>query len=329
MTQLVRYEQARTALQQCRKIDDAKEIRDKAEALRAYAVQVADVDMELWTAEIKARASRRIGEISKAMEKMPGPGRGKKNSTAANSFMTKKSTLAAAGLTEQAANRCEKISEIDQEKFDMFIEEQRAKKNPITVKQLLAIVPRTIKKRETIERLDNLAAEEIESPTGEYDVIVIDPPWPIEKIERDCRPNQTVLDYPTMSIEEIGAMELPAAETCHLWIWTTHRFLPDTFGIGKGWGFNYHCAFVWHKPGGFQPVGLPQFNCEFALYFRKGAPIFKSTKALSVCFEAPRGKHSEKPEEFYDMVRRVTAGRRVDIFNRRPIEGFARWGNEA
>ena len=188
---------------------------------------------------------------------------------------------------------------------------------------------RTIKKEAVVAKLEDVAAREAVAPTGLFDVIVLDPPWPMQKIERDVRPNQVEFDYPTMSEDEMAAMEIPADTDCHVWVWTTHKFMPMAFRLLDAWRLKYVCTFVWHKPGGFQPIGLPQYNCEFALYARKGSPQFVDTKALPTCFSAPRGAHSEKPEEFYDMVRRVTGGRRLDMFNRREIEGFSGWGKEA
>ena len=195
--------------------------------------------------------------------------------------------------------------------------------------ETLQSAKREMKRRQAKVKVEAIEAKAAEPTTGLYDVIVVDPPWPTAKIERDVRPNQTGFDYPVMELAELQQLTIPAEDDCHLWLWTTHKFLPEAFGLLKAWNFNYVCAFVWHKPGGFQPVGLPQYNCEFALYARKGTPAFKDTKNLPVCFDAPRGAHSEKPGEFYEMVARVTAGRRLDMFNRRPIDGFDGWGNEA
>lgn len=193
----------------------------------------------------------------------------------------------------------------------------------------IADVRREEKREEIIERLESVSAIEAKTTSGVFDVIVIDPPWAMQKIERDVRPNQSEFDYPTMSEEELAGLDIPAADDCHVWVWTTHKFLPMTLRLLDAWGMKYVATFVWHKPGGFQPIGLPQYNCEFAIYARIGTPEFVDTKAFNTCFNAPRGAHSEKPEEFYEVVRRVTAGRRLDMFNRRPIDGFEVWGKES
>lgn len=166
-------------------------------------------------------------------------------------------------------------------------------------------------------------------PAGQFDVIVVDPPWDVQKIERYERENQEGFDYSTLSDEAIAGITLPDSDNCHIWLWTTHKKLPVAFQILEAWRARYVCTFVWHKPGGFQPVGLPQYNCEFSLYARKGKPNELDTVAFPVCFTAPRGAHSEKPDEFYAMLRRTTSGRRMDMFSRRYIEGFEGWGNES
>jgi len=216
----------------------------------------------------------------------------------------------------------EKLIEIKQEAPE-FIEP--VLKGEITLSKAI----QETKRKQVIEKLNNIETKEVKELEGIYDVVVIDPPWPIEKIERDIAPNQVKLDYPTMTIDEIKELKIPCADNCHVWLWTTQKYLPAAFEILELWNLKYVCTFVWHKPGGFQPFGLPQYNCEFALYARRGNPQFIDFRDFKLCFEAPRTAHSEKPDLFYDLIKRVTAGRRLDMFNRRKIEGFETWGKEA
>ena len=134
-----------------------------------------------------------------------------------------------------------------------------------------------------------------------------------------------------MSLDEIQALAVPTilADDSLVFMWTTQKFLPDSFAILEGWGLTYRYTMVWHKPGGFQPYNSPQFNVEFIVVGAKGNPKLVDQKRFSTCFEAPRGAHSVKPQEFYDILLRVTGEPRLDMFNRRIINGFETWGNEA
>ena len=85
---------------------------------------------------------------------------------------------------------------------------------------------------------------------------------------------------------------------------------------------------VWHKNGGFQPFGLPQYNAEFVLIGRKGGCDFVDTKAFMLCNNWPRREHSRKPDEFYELISRVTLGPRIDVFSRERREGFDQFGNQ-
>ena len=189
-------------------------------------------------------------------------------------------------------------------------------------------------RKQAQDHADNIETQHVPVLDKLYDVIVIDPPWPMKKIEREVAPDQVGFDYPTMTKQELeiwgqDVLDPVCAHDCHLWLWTTHKFLPMGLELLGNWDFKYICTFVWHKPGGFQPFNLPQYNCEFILYAHRGNPQFIDTKQFNTCFQAPRQGHSIKPEYFYDTVRRVTEGRRLDMFNRRAIAGFDTWGNEA
>lgn len=169
-------------------------------------------------------------------------------------------------------------------------------------------------------------------PVGKYRCIVIDPPWPMKKIERDERPNQGLeLDYPTMTLEQIADEAMVPVRTladddCHIYLWVTHKFLPAGLELLDTWGFNYQCVMTWRKNVGITPFSW-MYDTEHVLFGRRGnLPLERLGMRLS--FDAPTVGHSVKPDVFYDRVLEATPGPRVEMFARRERDGFTGWGNE-
>ena len=300
-------------------IDDIKHLESKGSAIAEFArvnkVGKAKQD-EIGEYRVKVESKKGI----MLEENYPqGGDRGNQYEKVARSDC---STLADEGISKDESSNARLVSK-EAELVAQAIDE--LKQNDTRVVTPNAVVS-LVRKKQREEKIDGMA--KVDTPKGKYDVVVIDPPWDMKMIARDISPEQVGLDYPTMSLDKIKTMDIPAADSCHLFLWTTQKYLPSAFDCFKAWGVNYILTMVWHKPGGFQPFNLPQYNCEFILYGRIGTPEFRDTKAFNTCFSAKRGKHSEKPEEFYQLIKRVTDGKRIDMFSRRKIEGFEGWGNE-
>ena len=117
------------------------EQRDKAEALRVYAKQRGNVEMECWVAEIKVRASRRIGELSAALQ----------DGRESNSAVTKAATLRAAGLSKMSASRCERIASLNEGEFEAHIAKAAMDGRAITAEEVLKAVAKLAKRERIAE----------------------------------------------------------------------------------------------------------------------------------------------------------------------------------
>jgi N6-adenosine-specific RNA methylase IME4 len=315
---LVKLDIARNALVEAKTIQETKNILDVAVLAETYAKRQKLGDEAIhYATSIKVEALAQLGRMLKETVRADG-GTAQKTRYEKDTEL-EPPTLAEMGLDKKTSKLAQDIASLPDEQLEMI------KSGVMAISRATT----EAKRIDVIDHLESIKAREVKELSGVYDVIVIDPPWDMKKIERDVAPNQVEFDYPTMTDEQILNICLPMASDCHVWLWTTHKKLPFAFDLLKAWNLKYVCTFTWHKPGGFQPFGLPQYNCEFALYARHGSPIFTDTKDFMVCFDAPRKAHSEKPVGFYDVIRRVTSGRRLDMFNRSPIYGFDVWGNES
>jgi N6-adenosine-specific RNA methylase IME4 len=169
-------------------------------------------------------------------------------------------------------------------------------------------------------------------PDRKYRCIVIDPPWRQPIVGKYKRPqNKRLADIPyiTMPLDEIAGLPIePLADRAgHLWLWTTNAFLRPAFDLMQHWGFTYLTTVTWVKPSGLGAwFAHATQHCLFGYYKRCEFPLerYKPTH-----FNAVPRRHSEKPDAFYELVRKISPESRIDLFNRRFIAGFEGWGDES
>lgn len=129
---LVKYDAACQALSEAKAVDEAKEIRDRSEAMRAYARQAKNKQLEIDAAEIRIRAERRIGELMKLqkeaglMNKGSKAGRLPNGGSRENPPLTDdKITLAEVGIDKSLADRARKYAAVPDDEWEEEIEDWR------------------------------------------------------------------------------------------------------------------------------------------------------------------------------------------------------------
>lgn len=184
--------------------------------------------------------------------------------------------------------------------------------------------------RELKKRLRARSAVTPSLPTGQFSAIVIDPPWPIEKIEREVRPNQgPALDYPTMPLEQIETVcgeVLAGQPQCHVYLWVTQKYLPAGLKLFEAWDVKYQCVMTWVKNVGPTPFSW-MYDTEHVLFGRRGSlPL--NQMGLRLSFQAAATGHSVKPAVFYERVCAASPEPRLAMFERGDRPGFEVWGDE-
>ena len=164
-------------------------------------------------------------------------------------------------------------------------------------------------------------------PAGPFDLILADPPWQMGAPEAPSAPEN---HYPTMTLVGIAALEIPAADDCILFVWAVNSMIPEALEVMTAWGFTYKANLCWVKPS----IGNGQWarqRHELLLVGIRGAaatPPYEDRPDSVI--EAPRGRHSAKPEEAYVRIERAYPQlSKCELFARgRPRLGWTAWGNE-
>ena len=214
--------------------------------------------------------------------------------------------------------------------------EEKVLSNEITINQAYQEIKKEEKKEIRDKKIEEIKVkietENLSLKNKKYHVIAIDPPWAYSEKggfssdDYNSQSNRGAVDYPTLSVEQIKKIELPEAEDCVLFLWTTHAFLKDSFEILNEWGYNYKATLVWDKV----KMGLGRtirMQVEFCLIAIKGNPIINGNSERDIITESRR-EHSRKPEAFYEMVDRMCIGNKLDYFSRQNRINWDHYGAE-
>ena len=167
-------------------------------------------------------------------------------------------------------------------------------------------------------------------PQRRYPIVLADPAWPFEVRSEVGLLAAPDAHYPTMSIEEIAALDIPAADDAALFLWATAPMLPQALEVMARWGFSYRSQLVWVKDRAGTGFWVRNRHEILLLGARGDIPVpAPSTRPESV-IAAPAGRHSEKPSEAYALIERMYPELpKIELFARAKREDWDAWGNEA
>lgn len=132
----------------------------------------------------------------------------------------------------------------------------------------------------------------------------------------------------------------PIADDAILWLWTTDPFLLDcsALKVCRSWGFEPKQLWTWIK-GTVQddtiigPLGMGHYmrvDTERVVLASRGRAtrLVQRHDLRNYSIVLPRGRHSEKPEEFYALVEALSNGPCLELFARKHRPGWTVVGDQ-
>jgi N6-adenosine-specific RNA methylase IME4 len=169
------------------------------------------------------------------------------------------------------------------------------------------------------------------APTDKYRIIYADPPWDYGAHAQPDYQTEQRDHYAVMSVEAICAEPVRdwIEKDAVLFLWVTSPILEKSFAVIHAWGFEYKASFIWdkikHNMGHYNSV-----RHELLLVCTRGACQPDNQQLFDSVQSIERGRHSEKPVEFFDIIETLyTHGRRLQMYGRSKRDGWDTYGHIA
>jgi N6-adenosine-specific RNA methylase IME4 len=178
-------------------------------------------------------------------------------------------------------------------------------------------------------------------PQKRYDIAYVDPPWfYYGSAVKDAAAGK---HYPLMSPDELAALDVGSilSKRAAVFLWATGPRLDFAIDLLRAWNLRYRgVAYVWVKTNvrgeiiagqGVAPT-FTKPTTELLLVATTNAtgrpfPIHTMRQAQVILHR--RGRHSEKPAIFRDLIEELCGRRpRIELFARERHPGWDSWGAE-
>jgi N6-adenosine-specific RNA methylase IME4 len=317
-----------TSLASIETIGEAKEIRDRAAGLEAYAREAKDRELMDHAVEVRVKAEREVGRQLTGMgERRGGDQTSDERSLPSNADL---------GITDKQSHLWQRLAGMSDEAFaERLKEAQRVAWSSIDKTP----AERQAEKRERREEREReLGARQLAYPDKIYGLILCDDEWDHEVWSRETGMDRHAANhYPTAGdahtaeeIHERTKRRLTPADDCVLAMWTTNQHLAVAVELMALRGFRYVTNYCWGK----DKIGLGYWNRErhelLLIGIRGAPPAPASGTQWDSLVMAPRAEHSAKPECFLEMLEEYFPTLPKIEINRRgpPRSGWDAWGNE-
>jgi hypothetical protein len=128
MTTLVIYDAACRTLAEARRVDEVKDIRDKAVAMAIYARQAKNRDLEADAIEIRMRATRKLDQLRQAQKETVGLHKGggdQRSDHRGSKNPGDRPTLASQGIDKNLAKQARALGALSPERFEQVLADAR------------------------------------------------------------------------------------------------------------------------------------------------------------------------------------------------------------
>jgi len=239
--ELVLLSKAQRAIAQAGSVDEVKELRDKAAAVRAYAQKARlGKHLVIEAAAVRIRAERRLGQMLGETE-LADSAPGNQYTDPAQHPASAAVLLDDLGITKNESSRSQRIAQLPDDSFEQYLAGCVETGREPTFAGLLRLL-RAADASSTEPNSDRAGADHHDArssrPTIDVDfsTLLAVPPWPgFQSPGQPPITTDALCDLP---------MARQGHEHAHLYLWTSSRLLVDGLDVMEAWGFTYHASFV-------------------------------------------------------------------------------------